>query len=264
MAESSLFWQTNGTGDGAASYTQSQLFQWLNRTFMVDSTQQGVLAGYANKLAVSGTASPISVASGAAYVNGIPYENTAAVSVAVPTPSSGTTGYRVVLRANWSAQTVRVTLLASADGTATAPVMTQTNGTLWDISLATLTITTGGVITVTDTRQFVAETLYNRKGGDATNWNTVGTTNYTIPTATRIQAGVVSCPAASHTTVTFPVAFSGTPLIFLMGSAGVSTSASLDSLASGGVDPSGSQFSINILIGSGGPYNIQWFAIGPA
>ncbi len=59
----------------------------------------------------------------------------------------------------------------------------------------------------------------NRQGGNATDWNTPGTTNYTPP-AVRIQAGSVSAsvtgsPAFGWTTITFPVAFAAKPLIFL-------------------------------------------------
>jgi hypothetical protein len=105
-------------------------------------------------LAVSGAASPVSVATGAALVYGLPYENTAIVTQAIATPSVGTTGHRIALRASWAAQTVRVVDIASADGTAAIPALVQSPGVTYDIPLATLTITTGGVITVTDARVF--------------------------------------------------------------------------------------------------------------
>jgi hypothetical protein len=154
VTQSSLFWPTNGVGDGASQYTDAQLFAWLRRTFLGATATEGVHAGYVNELAVSGAASPLSIATGAALVDGIPYENTAVVSLAVPTPVVGTTGHRVVLKANWAAQTVRVALVSSADGNAAIPAVTQTPGTTYEISLATLTITTGGVITVTDARAY--------------------------------------------------------------------------------------------------------------
>lgn len=154
MAQSSIFWPTNGVGDGASQYTDAQLQAWLRRTFLRDLTTEGIESGFANELAVSGASSPVSIATGAALVYGIPYENTAVVSQAIATPSVGTTGHRIVLRASWAAQTVRVTDIASADGTAAIPALVQTPGTTYDIPLATLTITTGGVITVTDARVF--------------------------------------------------------------------------------------------------------------
>lgn len=112
-------------------------------------------AGHLNELAVTGAASPVAVNTGAALVDGIPYENTASVNQAIATPSVGTTGHRIVLRASWAAQTVRITDIASADGVAAIPAAVQIAGTTYDITLATLTITTGGVITLTDARSYL-------------------------------------------------------------------------------------------------------------
>jgi hypothetical protein len=108
-----------------------------------------------NGLAVSGTSSPMTLATGSACVYGFFYHCTVAGDVTKATPSVGTTGFRVVLRAGWTAQTVRVAVVSSADGVSTIPAVTQSAGTTWEISLATGTITTGGVITLTDARTFV-------------------------------------------------------------------------------------------------------------
>lgn len=153
--QSSLFFPTNGIGDGASQYTDAQLMAWLRRTFLRSITTEGVHAGFANELAVSFSAgSTVNVATGAALVDGIPYENTAVVAVVLAVPSVGTTGHRIVLRANWAAQTVRVFDIASADGVAAIPAVVQTMGTTYDITLATLTITTGSVVTITDARAY--------------------------------------------------------------------------------------------------------------
>ncbi len=155
MAESSIFWTTGATGDGASPYTQAQVIDWLRRTFIKTPASEGVLKGYANELAASGASSPVAIATGAAMVYGFPYENTASVNVVIPTPSIGTTGHRIVLRAGWAAQTVRITLISSADGVAAIPAAVQSAGTTWDVTLATLTITTGGAITLTDARAYI-------------------------------------------------------------------------------------------------------------
>lgn len=145
MAESSRFWNSNDVGDGLSSgYTAAQIGAWMQALFGRGGS--GILARVLNELAVSGTASPLSVATGAAIVDGHFYTNDAALSVAVASPTTGTTGGRVVLEADWSAQTVRAKAIKSADGTADIPELTQTSGTLYQISLATFTITTGGVI----------------------------------------------------------------------------------------------------------------------
>lgn len=251
MAEKSIFWSAPTTGDGSAAYTETELFSWLARTLLVDPATQGVHGNYANKLAVSGVASPLTVATGAATVYGIPYENTAAVALAVPTPSVGTTGKRVVLRADFTANTVRIVLITSADGTSAFPALTQdaTRATYWEIALANLSVTTGGVITVTDARTFahfntmvssamldagsvntaalaadsVDDTkagdrvpqFYRRQGGDPADWAIEGTNNYT-PGAVRMQGGIAPLTLPSggsfgEVTVTFPVPFSSAP-----------------------------------------------------
>jgi hypothetical protein len=153
MAEFSLFWTTGGAGDGTSTYTMVQLIDWLRRTFH-SGANQGVLKGYANGLAVSGVATPVSIATGAAYVYGYPYENGAVVTVAIPTPGGATRIDRIVLRAGWAAQTVRITRIAGVEGGG-APAMTQTPATTYDIPLAQVSITTGGVITVTDEREYL-------------------------------------------------------------------------------------------------------------
>lgn len=224
MTQSSIFWDTSGAvGDGASAYTQAQLVAWLRRTFLNDNTVEGVLAGYANELEVTGSSSPVAVNTGAAVVYGFPYENDASVNVTVATPTVGTTGHRVVLRVNWSAQTVRIALLSSADGTASIPAVTQSANTTWEISLATLTITTGGVITVTDDRSYchfnTLPLVYRRQGGSATIWSTPGTTDYDPGAGTRIEVGAVtlefSNAASASAAVTLPVAFSYAPLVFV-------------------------------------------------
>ena len=155
MAESSLYWTTNATGDGVATgYTMAQVIQNHIDVFQVSPATEGVLKSAANELAVAGTATPVTVNTGSAWVHGFFYRNSASVNVTVATPIIGTTGHRVVLRASWAAQTVRIALLSGADAVATPPAVTQVNGTTWEISLATLTITTGAVITVTDARAY--------------------------------------------------------------------------------------------------------------
>jgi hypothetical protein len=202
VAQNSIFWTTGTSGDGTSAYTQAQLFSWLKRSFLGDASTEGVLKGYAGALAVSGTSSPISVAAGAAVVNGIPYESDSAVSVTVPTPLIGTTGHRVVLRADYAAKTVRIALLSSSDGVASPPAVTQADGTTWEVSLATLTITTGGVITVTDTRSYahfrtgVNTAMLDDQAVTSTKLGAGAVTEFAIAggsvTATKIGSGAVT------------------------------------------------------------------------
>ena len=150
MAENSILWTTGTSGDGTSTYTQTQTTDAFRDLFVSDNyATQGVLVGNGGELAVTGTSTPVAVASGAAVVYGFLYRNTAAVTFAVATPVVGTTAHRIVLRADYSARTVRLAKLSATDGVNTPPAVTQIANTTWEISIATLSITTGGVITVT-------------------------------------------------------------------------------------------------------------------
>jgi hypothetical protein len=154
MAQNSGFWTTDATGDGAAGgYTVAEWGSLFRALFNADSTTNGPLKGYLNELAVSGVASPVDVATGGAVVYGFWYYNDAVATVVVPTPISATRIDRIALQADWTAQTVRLARVAGVEGGA-APALTQTASTKWEVSLAQVSITTGGVITVTDERTF--------------------------------------------------------------------------------------------------------------
>ena len=158
MAESSILWSTSGVGDGTNSgYTQAQMHEMFRALFAgIHATNLGGVApDYLNELAVTGTATPVAVNTGAAVVYGLFYSNSASVNVAVATPSVSTRIDYIVLRANYTAQTVRITKIDGAEGGA-APALTQSAGVTWDIPLATVSITTGGVITVTDAREWAS------------------------------------------------------------------------------------------------------------
>lgn len=161
MAQRSQFWNTSGVGDGSAGgYT---LDNW--RDLFFSAFGDGVtLEG--SQLAVSGTASPLSVAAGTAFVYGLYYENDSALSLPVTTPAA-TTGGHVVLEANWSAQTVRAKVVLSASGVTTPPAVVVTPGTTYQIRLASFTVTATGVITLTDARPFIQfNTNHVRRAGD--------------------------------------------------------------------------------------------------
>lgn len=152
MAELSGVWTTGTSGDGTSTYTQAQASTFFT-VLAACHDLEGVAPGYLNELAVTGTSSPVAVATGGALVDGKVYNNSASVNVTVATPVTSTRIDRIVLRASWADYTVRITRIAGAEGGA-APAMVKTSGTTYDISLATVSITTGGVITVTDARDY--------------------------------------------------------------------------------------------------------------
>ncbi len=161
MAESSMFWTTDGTGDGTAGgYTMAQWLRVFRCTLMRDMTTQGPAQGYLSELEPTNPAGrDLQVDTGGALVAGFAYWNTSAVTKTLTAPVVGTTGWRLVLRADWTAQTVRIVLLEAADGTATPPAVTQSDEVTYEISLAYGTITTGEVVTLTDDRTFLSPNL---------------------------------------------------------------------------------------------------------
>lgn len=191
MAQSSIFWSTNGTGDGATAYTQAQLFDWISRTHINNPAQQGPYGGFA----WTGTISPFQIGIGNAIVNGIPYKNDAAVSITVSTPVVGTTGYAVVLRADYTAQTVRIALKSSADGTSTIPTMTQ-NVSIWEVPLWSFQLTTGGVL------QNKTNTMVLLNSGNATFYSSFSNVNGS--TIVNYSKEFIAGSASGPTTITFP------------------------------------------------------------
>lgn len=175
MAQDSMLWNTTGTGDGpSGGYTQQNWLDFMRYIFTPDSEATAyVFPRKGNKLAVTPGSSLINLDTGAAMGYGFFYKNTASVAVPITTPLLGTTGLIVVLRASWAAQTVRVDVVRNSDGVAGLPAATQTPGTTYEAVLATGTITTGGVVTLTDTRGFIAMAtevigaMFNANAADA-------------------------------------------------------------------------------------------------
>ncbi len=157
MSERSFWWTTGGAGDGASTYNRDDLAVIVR---VLASAQAG--AGVAPRLAngLAGTAPAVNVvriASGGALVDGKPYYNNGDVDVTVPSAvGAGNSRIdRVVLRADWTAQTVRLTRVAGTDAAnPTAPALTQTTGVTYDLALYQARVDTSGAVTLTDERVF--------------------------------------------------------------------------------------------------------------
>lgn len=170
MTERSGPWDGSSIGDAteAAYDAPTEFARFLEGLHGGTPNRGGVVVSKHSELAVSGVVTPVSVAAGWAYVYGTWYESDAAVSVAIPTPSVSTRIDRIVLRKSWAAQTVRVTRVAGVEG-AGAPALVQIVGTTWDFPLAQASITTGGVITLTDQRIFIPKVGFNDAEGQPAN-----------------------------------------------------------------------------------------------
>lgn len=221
MAELSGFWTTGGTvGDQQTSYTQAQ---WSTAAKILSACSgfEGVAAGYLNALAGTVTgANTVAINTGGALVDGKWFLNDASQDVNIPSASGGgnTRIDRIVLRATWASFNVSVTRIAGTDAASpTAPAITQTSGTTYDILLYQALVDTAGTVTLTDERVYASQFVHNRQGGHATAWATPGTNNYT-PGPARIQTGVVTAGsiaagAEASVSVTFPQPFRYTPVV---------------------------------------------------
>ena len=162
MTEKSLWWTTNATGDGTATgYTMAETIDFFRDTFIHDPTLEGVITAsttYATPLAVTAGATSshsATVAAGRAWVYGFGYWNTATVTVTLDAEEANPRIDRIVLRASWAAQTTRITAIkGTAAASPTAPAITQTASTTWDIKLAQVRLNADGTIVVTDERTY--------------------------------------------------------------------------------------------------------------
>ncbi len=159
MAELSGHWTTTagGTGHQQTSYTQAQL-STAYRVLAGAAGYEGVVYGLGSTLACTANgANTVRVATGGAMVDGKWYYNDANLDVNIPSAvGAGNTRIdRIVLRANWAGYKVAVTRIAGTDaGSPTAPAITQTSGTTYDIMLCRVLVTTAGTVTVTDERVY--------------------------------------------------------------------------------------------------------------
>jgi hypothetical protein len=159
MAETSWFWGGLVTGDASlAPYSDGEFSDLYSIMFTSDPATQGVIFGYLNELIASGTVSPVAINTGAGIVDGKLYINSTSVNVTIPMPSLSTRIDRIVLRKNFAAQTVRITLISGVEG-GSEPALVQTPNTTWDIPLCAVSISTLGAITLTDERVYCQNKL---------------------------------------------------------------------------------------------------------
>ena len=184
MAENSGFWTTNAdpAGDQAASYSQAD-FSTAYRIMAACAGFEGVTIGYLNELACTANgANTVAVNTGGGTVDGKWFINDASQDVNIPSASgAGNTRIdRLVLRATWATFNVSVTRIAGTDAaTPSAPAITQTSETTYDIKLCQVLVTTGGVVTVTDERTWaISKQIYRFSIFPATQYWSTGDGKY--------------------------------------------------------------------------------------
>lgn len=154
MTEQSFPW--DGVAGDGGPYGHAEMMDFFFRMVLNGTGNRGPLKGWLDELEVAGAASPLSVGAGAAVVYGMFYHSDGAVGVGVSTPSAGNSRYdRIVVRRDWTAQTVRLARVVGVAAAAPAiPALTQVAGAIYEIPLATALIDDAGVITLTDDREF--------------------------------------------------------------------------------------------------------------
>jgi len=199
MTQLSFFWGGTSTGDASeAPYDDNEFSDLWVLLHQYDRVTQGVVpvvydGDIGNTLASSDLSgmlevtnpagTTIRIAPGVAIVDGKVFVNDANVDDpdgGITAPGAGTNYYRVVLCKDFVAQTVRIALLGP--DAAAAPAVTQTDGTTWEISLATVSITDASVVTVTDDRTTVDRGSTNSAVGTSTTFGgrTYGTGLVTV------------------------------------------------------------------------------------
>jgi LEA14-like dessication related protein len=206
MAEISRFWTTNGTGDGTSGgYTAANFAEYMGNVAVTSAASEGVLFGVLNNLAVTttGVTRQVSVNSGAAIADAKFYKSDAAELFTLDSTASNRAD-RLVLRVSYAAQTVRLALVKGTDGSATPPALTQSAGTTWEISIATIAVNSANVLTITDTRTYCKSPL-------AYGWfNTALTLNSTLTVSSN---ATVTGNLAVNGTASFSNALSGTGIV---------------------------------------------------
>ena len=145
MAQKSYLWTTGAAGDGASTYTRSDL-STLFAVIAAVHANEGVAPNLLNALAATvPAANTLRLNTGGAVVDGKAYLNDASLDINIPSAVGGgnTRIDRIVLRADWTAQTVRAVRIAGVDSASpTAPAITQSSGATYDITLYQVTVNT--------------------------------------------------------------------------------------------------------------------------
>jgi hypothetical protein len=172
MTQDSFLWTTGSAGDGSATFTRAD-WSAIAKIFAACLDDEGIAPNYLSQFAGSvPAANTFRNAAGAALVDGKPYYSDANVDTNIPSAVGGGNQRvdRVVLRADWTAQTVRVFRIAGTDAASpTPPAITQNSGTTYDIMLYQVRVNTSGTVTIElDERVFANLATATLKDGAVT------------------------------------------------------------------------------------------------
>jgi hypothetical protein len=157
MTEKSTFWNVGAGDDGP--YSADEFAEFISFMYQHDKTIEAVIKYALGELLPSDTGLTINVATGKAIIDGSFFINSTVWSSIVAVPGAGDTNYyNLVLQKDWSSQEIRLVLLGPS--IVSTPSITQTSGTIWEISIAEISVTDAGAVTVTDKRVFCAMPMH--------------------------------------------------------------------------------------------------------
>lgn len=144
MAQSSMLWAGRpdlGNPGDAGGYSDLQFAEFFKAIL---HHRDGVTSG----LAVSQTtpaSKAVQVAAGTAFVRGRFYRSTAAENLTIADNTSGNPRLdRIILRASYPDQTIRLAVLQGTPGASPVPpTLTQNEGTIWEECLAVVSVANG-------------------------------------------------------------------------------------------------------------------------
>lgn len=237
MAQTSWPWQGNAVGDAVgAPWDEDNMSDFFRYLLTPRDEVQifGVLPNrYGGNLLVTNPSGVIiNVEPGAGICYGSLYENTANVEFTIAAPGVGSNYYTMMLQKSWTNKEV---VLALVGPSAVAyPTETRTPGTLYEVKIAEIDITSVGVVSVNDRRRFLASNgtttppWLGRLGPDygmtAVNWNQAQDYNTQFGGAVnnhtgRAQGGTKrwsgGAASSGNVAITFPVEFSGKPNVIV-------------------------------------------------
>lgn len=154
MAYSDFSW-TSGQGAAPPSYSQATVQLMFRALFQGANPEACIIRGFLNELEVTATSTPrhIEVDTGSAVVQGAWMSSDDVVPLTASTLASETR-HRVVLEWNDTLNSVRPKIVENSNGITIAPAFVRTN-TVWQAPLASILVTAGGTVNVTDERQWL-------------------------------------------------------------------------------------------------------------
>lgn len=158
MVQISRPWDGVDTGDANGSAPYDAKTEMAEVYMLLAGTDLNASLSGVRDLEVVGGAGLVTVGTGKALVWGTYFESDAVETITIPTPAGSTRVDVIVLRKEWDAQLVRIQRVNGTEG-AGIPALTQLAGIEWETPLANVSITTGGVITLTDRREFLVGSI---------------------------------------------------------------------------------------------------------